>query len=103
MTAPVAPPLDPCCLPSSAFALSVREQGLILKCQHEFSLFFYVSYLMVSLLHPCNFLLIDVGNAQLSMHSIREVCGTEDVSLAIKLFEGFFEEFPSVDARLTVD
>ncbi|KAF9279314.1 hypothetical protein BGZ68_007995 [Mortierella alpina] len=46
---------------------------------------------------------VDVGNAQLSMHSIREVCGTEDVSLAIKLFEGFFEEFPSVDARLTVD
>ncbi|KAI1318785.1 hypothetical protein EDD11_005856 [Mortierella claussenii] len=46
---------------------------------------------------------VDVGNAQLSMHSIREVCGTEDVALAIKLFEGFFEEFPSVDARLTVD
>ncbi|KAG0287833.1 hypothetical protein BGZ98_004472, partial [Dissophora globulifera] len=46
---------------------------------------------------------VDVGNAQLSMHSCREVCGTEDVGLAIKLFEGFFEEFPSVDARLTVD
>lgn len=37
------------------------------------------------------------------MHSVREVCGTEDVALAIKLFEGFFEEFPSIDARLTVD
>ncbi|KAF9191571.1 hypothetical protein BGZ51_007134 [Haplosporangium sp. Z 767] len=46
---------------------------------------------------------VDVGNAQLSMHSCREVCGTEDVALAIKLFEGFFEEFPGVDARLTVD
>ncbi|ORZ24941.1 peptidase M18, partial [Lobosporangium transversale] len=46
---------------------------------------------------------IDVGNPQLSMHSIREICGTEDVTLAIKLFESFFEEFPSIDARLTVD
>ncbi|KAF9365881.1 hypothetical protein BGX34_007830 [Mortierella sp. NVP85] len=46
---------------------------------------------------------VDVGNAQLSMHSCREVCGSEDVALAIKLFEGFFEDFPSVDARLTVD
>ncbi|KAK3807921.1 MAG: peptidase M18 [Benniella sp.] len=46
---------------------------------------------------------VDVGNAQLSMHSCREVCGSEDVALAIKLFEGFFEDFPSVDARLTID
>ncbi|KAG0224455.1 hypothetical protein BGW42_005085 [Actinomortierella wolfii] len=46
---------------------------------------------------------VDVGNPQLSMHSIREVCGTEDVRHAIKLFEAFFEDFASIDARLTVD
>ncbi|RUS19471.1 aminopeptidase I zinc metalloprotease-domain-containing protein [Endogone sp. FLAS-F59071] len=35
---------------------------------------------------------IDVGNPQLSMHSIREVGGTDDVGHAIKLFEvGSFE------------
>ncbi|KAF9163838.1 hypothetical protein DFQ26_002094 [Actinomortierella ambigua] len=46
---------------------------------------------------------VDVGNPQLSMHSIREVCGTEDVRHAIKLFEAFYEDFASIDARLTVD
>ena len=29
----------------------------------------------------------DVGNPQLSMHSIRETAGTEDVAHAIRLFE----------------
>jgi aspartyl aminopeptidase len=30
---------------------------------------------------------IDVGNPQLSMHSIREQCGSEDIAHAIDLFE----------------
>ncbi len=30
---------------------------------------------------------VDVGNPQLSMHSIREQCGTDDVQCAIDLFE----------------
>jgi aspartyl aminopeptidase len=30
---------------------------------------------------------IDVGNPQWSMHSIRETCGTGDISFAIKLFK----------------
>lgn len=34
-----------------------------------------------------NLLNVDVGNPQLSMHSIREVGGTEDIPNAIKLFD----------------
>ena len=41
---------------------------------------------------------IDVGIAQLSMHSIREVCGTEDVGLAVGLFKAFFEGFKDVES-----
>lgn len=32
---------------------------------------------------------VDLGNPQLSMHSIREQCGTDDVTSAIDLFEVF--------------
>ncbi|KAJ3415427.1 hypothetical protein HDV05_005021 [Chytridiales sp. JEL 0842] len=46
---------------------------------------------------------IDVGNPQLSMHSIRETCGTVDVKYAIDLFQSFFEDFAVVDAKLKVD
>ncbi|KAJ8611506.1 hypothetical protein MRB53_037913 [Persea americana] len=35
---------------------------------------------------------IDVGNPQLSMHSIRETCGAYDFGYAIGLFESFFRE-----------
>ncbi|KAI8817162.1 peptidase M18 [Fimicolochytrium jonesii] len=46
---------------------------------------------------------IDVGNPQLSMHSIRETCGVEDVKYAIDLFESFFHDFAEIEAQLTVD
>ncbi|KAJ2909390.1 hypothetical protein GGI21_001929 [Coemansia aciculifera] len=46
---------------------------------------------------------VDMGNPLLSMHSIREVCGTDDVGLAVKLFEHFFKEFAALDAKITVD
>ncbi|KAL1915556.1 uncharacterized protein VTP21DRAFT_6680 [Calcarisporiella thermophila] len=46
---------------------------------------------------------IDVGNPQLSMHSIRETGGVDDVGHAIKLFEAFFNEFAALDAKLEVD
>ncbi|KAJ2099807.1 hypothetical protein GGI16_003889 [Coemansia sp. S142-1] len=46
---------------------------------------------------------VDMGNPLLSMHSIREVCGTDDVGLCVKLFEHFFEEFACLDAKITVD
>jgi len=46
---------------------------------------------------------VDVGNPQLSMHSIREQGGTEDIPNAIKLFDAFFLKFAELDAKLTVD
>ncbi|KAJ3056885.1 hypothetical protein HK097_003045 [Rhizophlyctis rosea] len=46
---------------------------------------------------------IDVGNPQLSMHSAREMAGTEDVENAINIFQTFFEHFPDIDARLNID
>ncbi|KAJ2227307.1 hypothetical protein H4R99_006950 [Coemansia sp. RSA 1722] len=46
---------------------------------------------------------IDIGNPLLSMHSIREVCGTDDVGMSVKLFERFFSEFAALDAKISVD
>ena len=46
---------------------------------------------------------VDVGNAMLSMHSIRETAGSHDVQNAIDLFTSFFENFTEVDQRFTVD
>ncbi|KDR83853.1 hypothetical protein GALMADRAFT_236273 [Galerina marginata CBS 339.88] len=46
---------------------------------------------------------VDVGNAMLSMHSIRETAGSQDVQSAIDLFSAFFEGFCALDKTLTVD
>ncbi|KAG6857338.1 hypothetical protein H0H87_005641 [Tephrocybe sp. NHM501043] len=46
---------------------------------------------------------VDVGNAMLSMHSIRETAGSHDVQNAIDLFSSFFEGFAELDKGLTVD
>jgi aspartyl aminopeptidase len=46
---------------------------------------------------------VDIGNPQLSMHSIREVCGVDDIGYCIDLCKHFLEEFASVDAILKVD
>ncbi|ORX78702.1 aspartyl aminopeptidase [Basidiobolus meristosporus CBS 931.73] len=46
---------------------------------------------------------IDVGAPQLSMHSIREMCGTEDVKQSIQLFTAFFEEYQQLDSKIMVD
>ncbi|CAO3588100.1 unnamed protein product [Absidia cylindrospora] len=46
---------------------------------------------------------IDVGNPQLSMHSIRETAGVDDVKNGIDLLQAFFELFPTVDAQVFVD
>eukprot|EP01135_Chromosphaera_perkinsii_P006332 Nk52_evm61s485 gene=Nk52_evmTU61s485 len=46
---------------------------------------------------------VDIGNPQLAMHSIREMCGTDDVHHAIKLFEAFFDSFAQMDAKLRID
>lgn len=39
---------------------------------------------------------IDVGISQLSMHSIRETCGTVDSWYFYELFKTFFEMFHTV-------
>ncbi|KAG6918918.1 hypothetical protein DXG01_010573 [Tephrocybe rancida] len=46
---------------------------------------------------------VDVGNAMLSMHSIRETAGSHDVQNAIDLFSSLFEGFAELDKGLTVD
>lgn len=46
---------------------------------------------------------VDIGNPQLSMHSIRETCGSHDVELKIRLFETFFSQFERIDAELITD
>ncbi|KAI8085188.1 peptidase M18 [Halteromyces radiatus] len=46
---------------------------------------------------------IDIGNPQLSMHSIREQSGVDDVKHAIQLLWAFFEEFPVLETKLIVD
>lgn len=46
---------------------------------------------------------IDVGNAQLSMHSIRETGGVYDIEHAVRLFESYFEHFSDLEGRILVD
>lgn len=46
---------------------------------------------------------LDLGNAQLSMHSIRETGGVYDVEHAITLFESFFEHFSELERKIFVD
>jgi aspartyl aminopeptidase len=42
---------------------------------------------------------VDVGVPQLSMHSIREMCGTEDIEICAKHFTAFFDHFAKIDAQ----
>jgi len=46
---------------------------------------------------------VDVGIPQLSMHSIREMCGIEDLRTSTQLLQYFFEEFYELDNSFTVD
>jgi aspartyl aminopeptidase len=46
---------------------------------------------------------IDVGNAQLSMHSIRETAGVYDVEHATRLFASFFENYGALESKIIVD
>ena len=46
---------------------------------------------------------LDVGAPQLAMHSIREMCGTEDIAHAYQHFCAFFERFSAIDSLLSVD
>ncbi|KAK4179608.1 putative aspartyl aminopeptidase [Triangularia setosa] len=46
---------------------------------------------------------LDLGNPQLSMHSIREMGGSWDVEYAIGLFEGFLSGYGEMEGRILVD
>lgn len=46
---------------------------------------------------------LDLGNPQLSMHSIRETGGSHDVIRLTNLFGGFFENFSAADAAVECD
>ncbi|XP_019232554.1 PREDICTED: probable aspartyl aminopeptidase isoform X2 [Nicotiana attenuata] len=46
---------------------------------------------------------VDCGIAQLSMHSVREICGKEDIDIAYKHFKAFYQTFSSIDRKLIVD
>lgn len=46
---------------------------------------------------------LDLGNAQLSMHSIRETAGAWDVENSIRLFESFFVHFAELERKIVVD
>ncbi|KAI1344289.1 peptidase [Xylariaceae sp. FL0016] len=46
---------------------------------------------------------LDLGNPQLSMHSIRETGGTYDVEHAIKLFESYLSHYSSLEEKILVD
>ncbi len=46
---------------------------------------------------------LDLGNAQLSMHSIRETGGVYDVDYAIKLFESFYQHFSELESKIFID
>jgi aspartyl aminopeptidase len=46
---------------------------------------------------------VDVGNAMLSMHSIRETAGSQDVQHAIDAFGSLFEGYTEFNKFLLVD
>ncbi|GAM18899.1 hypothetical protein SAMD00019534_020740 [Acytostelium subglobosum LB1] len=46
---------------------------------------------------------VDIGSPQLSMHSIRETCGTKDLTHAINLFSKFFEQYTQLYQNVHID
>lgn len=46
---------------------------------------------------------VDVGAPQLSMHSIREVCGVDDVQHSYQHFKAFLQEASLLEAKVKVD
>lgn len=46
---------------------------------------------------------VDCGIAQLSMHSVREICGKEDIDIAYRHFKAFYQTFSTIDKKLSVD
>ncbi|KAL5998187.1 hypothetical protein ACLOJK_009125 [Asimina triloba] len=46
---------------------------------------------------------VDVGAPQLSMHSIREMCGVDDIKHSYEHFKAYYEEFSELDAKISID
>ena len=46
---------------------------------------------------------LDLGNPQLSMHSIRETGGSHDVEYAIRLFDSFLSNYSKLEDKFLVD
>uniref|UniRef100_A0A0C9S8A4 TSA: Wollemia nobilis Ref_Wollemi_Transcript_11892_1847 transcribed RNA sequence n=1 Tax=Wollemia nobilis TaxID=56998 RepID=A0A0C9S8A4_9CONI len=46
---------------------------------------------------------VDIGAPQLSMHSIREMCGVDDVVHSYQHLKAYFEEFTKLDSEIKVD
>jgi aspartyl aminopeptidase len=46
---------------------------------------------------------LDIGNPQLSMHSVRETCGSADIGHAVKLFKSFYSTFTEVDKSIFIE
>lgn len=46
---------------------------------------------------------LDLGNAQLSMHSCRETGGADDVHHAIRLFSSYFQNYSKLESTILVD
>lgn len=46
---------------------------------------------------------LDLGNPQLSMHSIRETGGTEDIAHSIRLYTSFFQNYAELHQKIIVD
>lgn len=75
----------------------------IIEDEASTSLPLSLSLLSLCLTYSQNVRTVDIGNPQLSMHSIREMCGSYDVDYKIRLFVEFFRSFEEVDAELHVD
>lgn len=48
----------------------------------------------------CGLKTVDLGASMWSMHSIREMCGTEDLSHQKELISAFLREFQQIDHDL---
>lgn len=46
---------------------------------------------------------LDIGNPQLSMHSIRETCGSKDIEQLVNLFRTYFEKYTTIESKIIVD
>lgn len=46
---------------------------------------------------------VDVGMPQLSMHSIREMCGVQDIDIGYRHFKAFYSHFSSIDQEIGLD